>query len=159
MKRYKVDSFVRVRSQGKMIKTAPSDILRPALGGSAIQPHAWREVQPTGRPVDNSPLKFHKAARHQLAVITALGLCFAGPPYGATRRCAAKNRSGDPICQEEFANYLARSVMAMTFGGSMSLPQSCCVGLTRLPLTIWRSRGPWPGGPSPATRFGTERRL
>jgi hypothetical protein len=65
-----------------MIKTAPSDTLRPPLGASAIQPHAWREVQPTSRPVDNSPLKFHKAARYQLAVITAAGYPFAGPPYG-----------------------------------------------------------------------------
>src|SRR5215213_10359118 len=79
MKRYKPDSFVRVRSKGNMINTAPSDTLRPPLGASAIQPHAWPEVQPTSRPVDNSPLKFHKAARHQLAVITAVGSPFCGP--------------------------------------------------------------------------------
>jgi hypothetical protein len=32
MKRYKLDSLVRVRSKGKMIKTAPSDTLRPPFG-------------------------------------------------------------------------------------------------------------------------------
>jgi hypothetical protein len=53
MERYKLDSFVRVQSKGKMIKTAPSDTLRPPLGASAIRPHAWHQVQPTSRPVDN----------------------------------------------------------------------------------------------------------
>lgn len=27
--------------------------------------------------------------------------------------------------------------MAMTLGATMSLPQSCCAGLTRLPPTLW----------------------
>ena len=102
MVRSRLDSLVRVLSKAKMIKTAPSDLLRPPLGASAIQPHAKREVQPTSRPVDNSPLKFHKAARHHLAVITAVGSLFCRPSVrGYARRCAAKNRSGDPICQEE----------------------------------------------------------
>jgi hypothetical protein len=73
-----------------MIKTAPSDTLRPPFGAaSAIQPHAWREVQPTSRPVDNSPLKFHKAARHQLAVITAVGSPFCGPAVRAAHALSA----------------------------------------------------------------------
>ena len=89
-----------------MIKTAPSDILRPPFGASAIQPHACREVQPTSRPVDNSPLKFHKAARHLLAVITAVGSPFCGPTvrgYACIERGAVTRRTkgGDPKCQEE----------------------------------------------------------
>jgi hypothetical protein len=72
-----------------MIKTAPSDTLRPPLGASAIQPQAWHEVQPTSRPVENSPLEFHKAAPHQLAVITAVGSPFCGR---AVRGCACLER-------------------------------------------------------------------
>jgi hypothetical protein len=106
MKRYKPDSFVRVRSKGNMINTAPSDTLRPPLGASAIQPQAWHEGQPTSRPVDNSPLKFHKAARHQLAVITAVGSPFAGPPYGTTHglsaaQCREAPMAAIPSAQEE----------------------------------------------------------
>jgi hypothetical protein len=104
MKKHKLDAFVPVRSKGKMIKAAPSDFLRPPQGASAIQPHAWHEVQPTSRPVDNSPFKFHKAARHQLAVITVVGSPFAGPAVrgNASLGAGAVSRStkgGDPKCR------------------------------------------------------------
>jgi hypothetical protein len=72
-----------------MIKTAPSDILRPPFGASAIQPHACREVQPTSRPVDNSPLKFHKQRGTCWRSSQRLRLRFAGPPYGATHTLSA----------------------------------------------------------------------
>jgi hypothetical protein len=63
--------------------------------------------------VDNSPLKFHKAARHQLAVITAVGSPFAGPPYGATHALSGASprstKGGDPKCQEELAQRFTSS--------------------------------------------------
>jgi len=55
----------------------------------------------------NSTLKFHKAARHQLAVITAVDP-FCGPAvrgYACLERGAVplSTKGGDPKCQEELA--------------------------------------------------------
>jgi hypothetical protein len=89
-----------------MIKTAPSDILRPPFGASAIQPHACREVQPTSRPVDNSPLKFPEgsaapAGGHHSGWVSVCGPAVRG--YACIERGAVprSTKRGDPKCQEE----------------------------------------------------------
>src|SRR5829696_5562939 len=108
MKRYKLDSFVRVWSKGKMIKTAPSDTLCPPFGARQQSSHTLgarssRQVDPWTTRLSNSIRQRGTSWRSS----QRLGLRFAGPPYGyACLERGAVPRStkgGDPKCQEELA--------------------------------------------------------
>ena len=96
MKRYKLNSFVRVRSKGKMIKTAPSDTLRPPW---ARQQSSHTLGARSSRQVDLWTTRASNSIRLRGTSWRSsqrLGLRFAGPPkwprMPRARRSAAKHQ-------------------------------------------------------------------
>ena len=102
MKRYKLDSFVRVRSKGKMIKTAPSDTLRPLLGA---QQSSHTLGARSSRQVDLWTTRFSNSIRQRGTSWRSSRRLGRRTGYACLERGAVRRstKGGDPKCQGEFA--------------------------------------------------------